>query len=543
MKHLQIPLFVLITLSFILAGCHFPGKPWVQVEITNLEEGQLIPQYEELNIITNARSSTGIDRVELYINGELENQTEPPMGHPKEFTAEQALLPLVEGPLIISVVAIDKKGTTSQPTSLILNVGTPIEGALTSTPTIEFSPEEIAQTQTAQAGCMNSASFVEHVTIPPGTNLSAGSSFTKIWRVSNNGTCEWAGYQLTLTSGDSMGASSPRALPVVKPGANADIVVDMVAPASGGTFSAGWRIQAGDGTIFGPELPLTVNVSVAPTKTFTPTIAPTFTPTTTTAPTSTPTFSLPIVTIPPIITIPPILLINVQQVSEELTIAGNTTNNRTVTCPSGGVVVSGGFSSPGDVFVWHSMKDGNGWRVYATNKSSDSKTIIITASCLFNSSGSSDSIVEQVNINASEVKDLTAACPSGSIVTGGGWVLNNNSANKVLQSGKSGNGWQIRVSNATTSNQLTNLYAICLSGVSGSTTQVSVANNTVPGFGSSSTQANCPSSAVVTGGGFKIPNELTLTNTTMSSNGWINYVLNGWLFEKNYDSYAICYQP
>jgi hypothetical protein len=46
------------------------------------------------------------------------------------------------------------------------------------------------------------------------------------------------------TSGDLMGANSPKTLPVVKAGANADIVVDMVAPGTPGTHSAIWRIQA-----------------------------------------------------------------------------------------------------------------------------------------------------------------------------------------------------------------------------------------------------------------------------------------------------------
>ncbi len=544
MKHIKTSLLALFIMSITLTSCHFPGKPWAQVKITNLEEGQSVPQYTELNIQADARASQGVGRIELYINGELESQSMPPMGHPHEFSTELTWLPLTEGQSIVSVIAVDRNGTISEPKSIILNVGPSEQAELTTTPTPDISPEEIIQTQTAQAGCTNNATFIEHVTIPNGAKLPAGSSFTKIWRVNNNGTCDWTGYQLTLISGNSMDTSSPRAIPVVKAGANADIVVDMKAPATAGTFSAIWRIQSNDSSMFGPDLPITINVTELPTKTSTPTqtptVKPTFTPTATLAPTFTPTST---VWIPLPTFIPPILIINSQQFSEELTISGNSSNNITVSCPAGGIVVSGGYSAPLDVQIWHSMKDGNGWRVYASNKSSEKKIVNVTASCLFNSGGSTDQTYEQVNIDPSGTTDLTVACPSGSVVTGGGWVTANNSSLKVIQSTKSDNGWLISVDNNTTSAQTTNVYAVCLSGASGNTTQASMMNNSVLAFGSFNAQTNCPTGTIVTGGGFNITKELTLTNTTMASNGWVNYVRNLSLFEKKFDSFAICYQP
>jgi len=546
MKHLKSSLLVLFILGFILSSCHFPGNPWVKVEITNLEEGQSIVQYEELNIVTKARASQGVDRVELYINGESEQQVKPSMGHPHEFLAEQAWTPLTKGQVIISVVAVDRNGTISEPTSIILNVVASLEQGITSTPTPEFSIEEIAQTQTAQAGCSNSASFVEHVTIPLGTNLPSGSNFTKIWRVNNNGTCEWAGYQLIRISGESMSASSPRALPVVKAGANADIVVDMVAPSSAGAFSAVWRIQSSDGSVFGPELPISINVSELPTKTFTPTATKTNTasplPSTTITPTSTHT---PFIVLPPIVTIipPPILPINVQQFSKELTIAGTKTGSLTVSCPSGSVAVSGGFSHPLDLRVWESIKDGNGWKVSATNKSSVNKILNVTVTCMFNSGGTTDEKVEQVKANAMGTTQLTATCPSGSSITGGGWVALNDNAFKVIQSSKSGNGWQIIVENNTTMEPWTSIYAVCLSGAPGTTTQESNLNNTIGASTSTYAQKLCPGDSIVTGGGFSITKELIVVNNSVSANGWITYVYNNSLEDKQFDTFTICYQP
>ena len=138
--------------------------------------------------------------------------------------------------MIVSVLAVDRKGTVSDPFSITLNVVSSIEDIeISSTPTPTPSAEEFAQTQTAQAICTNSASFVTHVTIPESTQISTNVNFTKIWRVNNNGSCDWIGYQLVHSGGDHMGAVFPKALPVVKAGSNADLVIEMTAPSQPGT--------------------------------------------------------------------------------------------------------------------------------------------------------------------------------------------------------------------------------------------------------------------------------------------------------------------
>ncbi len=70
--------------------------------------------------------------------------------------------------------------------------------------------------------------------------------------------------------------------------------------------------------------------------------------------------------------------LSVQQYSETVSIPGGGTENKTVTCPAGSVVVSGGFATSVDVRVWHQTKDGNGWRVYATNTNAANRQIIFT---------------------------------------------------------------------------------------------------------------------------------------------------------------------
>ena len=77
------------------------------------------------------------------------------------------------------------------------------------------------------------------VTIPDGTDMDPGESFTKIWRLKNGGSCTWtSGYDLVFVSGDNMGA--PAAVQItsgtVPPGAEMDVAVDLVAPNNPGVY-------------------------------------------------------------------------------------------------------------------------------------------------------------------------------------------------------------------------------------------------------------------------------------------------------------------
>ncbi|MBG0771356.1 MAG: hypothetical protein H0S82_06580, partial [Anaerolineaceae bacterium] len=238
--------FMLIStlVVLILSSCNLPGRAPAEITITSHENGQAIVLGQEARIVSVATSSKGISSVELYINGVLLESVEPPDGTPREFTADQPYTPTEEGNVIISVVAYDAKGNHSEPVSIALAAvqSLPEETGETPAPTITLTPQGLEQTQTASVGCTNDASFVSDITIPDNTALTAGSNFTKIWRVSNAGTCDWVGYQLVHASGDLLSASSPQAIPMVTSGSNSDLSVDMTAPASPGTYTSAWRI-------------------------------------------------------------------------------------------------------------------------------------------------------------------------------------------------------------------------------------------------------------------------------------------------------------
>jgi murein DD-endopeptidase MepM/ murein hydrolase activator NlpD len=106
------------------------------------------------------------------------------------------------------------------------------------------------------------STFISDVTVPDGTVVSPDQTLHKVWRVRNSGTSTWkSGYDLVFVGGDQMGAPSSVNVPgTISPGDNADLTVDMTAPSTPGTYTGRWRLRNAQGTYFGDELWITVEV-------------------------------------------------------------------------------------------------------------------------------------------------------------------------------------------------------------------------------------------------------------------------------------------
>lgn len=522
--------FVLLSSIFLFSGCHLPLRAQFATEITSHQDGQSVILNEETRIVSFNSASVGVAFVNLYINGELVHTEYPPMGYPVEFTANQPWYPAEEGNALISVIVIDAKGNISEPINLTLQVVPAIsEGGATSTPTPTSTPEGLPLTQTAQVGCSNNLMLISDITFPPNTYVSAGANFTKVWKVNNNGTCDWIGYELVHISGEILNANSPQALPVVASGNDANISVEMVAPTSPGTYTSNWRIRSEDGELFGPELQLSIIIPQPPTGTPTATwtVTPTMTPTSTSTPTPTQTP----------------LSISVEQIEEIISIDPGEVGSTTVTCPSGSVVVSGGYAGSTGLRIYHSTMNGNGWRVYGKNTSTNSKNMAVYATCLYQSGGITSQEMTQLHIEENDVTQLVASCPAGSLVTGGGFVIGADNPVEIYHATKSDNGWQIYVNNTGSETPLVNVYAVCLSGVSGSTAQVSQTNIAVPANDAAEGSKTCPAGTYITGGGFATNLGVIIHRTSLLDNSWFNIALNTTTTEKTLNTYAICYSP
>lgn len=104
---------------------------------------------------------------------------------------------------------------------------------------------------TAGSGC-DDADFVTDVTIPDGTTLAAGESFTKTWRLKNAGTCSWtSSYSVVFSNGDSMsGPVSQAFTTAVDPGQTVDISIDLKAPSTPGNYTGYWQLRNAAGVTF-----------------------------------------------------------------------------------------------------------------------------------------------------------------------------------------------------------------------------------------------------------------------------------------------------
>jgi hypothetical protein len=104
---------------------------------------------------------------------------------------------------------------------------------------------------TSTSNC-DAADFVTDVTYPDGTQVDAGESFTKTWRLKNTGACSWTpSYALVFRTGESMGGPTVQSLAGnVNSGQTVDLSVQLTAPASNGTHTGGWALRNSAGTTF-----------------------------------------------------------------------------------------------------------------------------------------------------------------------------------------------------------------------------------------------------------------------------------------------------
>ncbi len=95
--------------------------------------------------------------------------------------------------------------------------------------------------------------FVSDITIPDGMLVTPGATFTKTWRVRNDGNCVWdPSYVLELRSGDALSdvIEFPLTLSVY-PGDSYDFSIPMTAPTDIGVYTGYWAVKTPYGGYMG----------------------------------------------------------------------------------------------------------------------------------------------------------------------------------------------------------------------------------------------------------------------------------------------------
>ncbi len=125
-----------------------------------------------------------------------------------------------------------------------------------------FGPPLVAQLRVVTAGKPKEGlAYVADVTVLDGTRLRPGYEFTKTWRVRNTGSAPWAeGYELAYAGDNSLGGPASVPLPALQPGREANISINLVAPAVVGPVRAAWQARTAAKQPFGDILDVAIEV-------------------------------------------------------------------------------------------------------------------------------------------------------------------------------------------------------------------------------------------------------------------------------------------
>jgi hypothetical protein len=162
--------------------------------------------------------------------------------------------------------------TTTQPlvvtsTSTIYQIPSLTPQVPTFTPTwtsTAIPPTRIVPSLTPVPVVCNSAQFVRDVTVQDSTPFDPDTTFVKIWRVKNTGSCTWTqDYSLVFVSGNAMGAKNVALPTKVGPDQTVDLSVTMKAPSNSGSYRGDWMLNSPSGTRFGVGSSGTSNLYVS----------------------------------------------------------------------------------------------------------------------------------------------------------------------------------------------------------------------------------------------------------------------------------------
>lgn len=223
------------------------------------------------------------------------------------------IMTLVAGALLLTACNLGNAEVTPTPdvnliqTSVVETYAAALTQTASAEPTVELFPTltasatiapfatlastvpPVSQATVAPTRSCYSMAFVSDVTIPDNTAVAPGQSFTKTWKVVNNGTCAWdAGFKFAFVGGDAMSGATYTLPAGVAVNATVDLSIAMVAPTNRtGAVRSDWRMSTAAGQFFGDQVYVIVVVgggTITPSATG---VVPSATPTATGTPTPT----------------------------------------------------------------------------------------------------------------------------------------------------------------------------------------------------------------------------------------------------------------
>ena len=135
-----------------------------------------------------------------------------------------------------------------------------------------FAEIRVPISSTPGSTAIDDAQLESHITMPDGSEVRLGASFTKTWAVRNTGSTTWtAGYELVLVGGEGFGGR--QVIPVGGPGTSGvapqsvvNLTTELTAPDAPGRYIGRWRMRNNHGELFGSTLFVTIVAVAAPTR-------------------------------------------------------------------------------------------------------------------------------------------------------------------------------------------------------------------------------------------------------------------------------------
>lgn len=206
-------------------------------------------------------------------------------------------------------------------------------------------------------------------------------------------------------------------------------------------------------------------------------------------------------------------------------ISGNCGLTVTATCPNGEWAVSGGFSATGaGAYSTSSYPSSSGsWTVTIHDEGNGNAGTSVTVTAIANCLKANFATTTQIITSGTSVAPdstfypVSAGCPTGSVLTGGGY----RGSNGVQGSKPSGNAWLAQLSVQTGSSASPATYAVCASahvqtGTAASSTKALAPSDTP------TLSAACPTGTTLIGGGFDTtgPTGLGASQAASDLSGW-----------------------
>jgi hypothetical protein len=155
----------------------------------------------------------------------------------------------------------------------------------------------------------------------------------------------------------------------------------------------------------------------------------------------------------------------VTQVTTQVSIQDHQDGHARIDCPEGSGVTGGGYNiwnSNVETLIYNAMVD-NGWEVYARNYTSKSHALTVAAVCLAGTEVTASMGQAQKSISSGTAGSVEYTCPSGSILSNGGF----SGDNRLLISDsnmKTGDPqtWLVAANNPSAFDLWLNVYGVCL---------------------------------------------------------------------------------